>query len=1497
MARRFQAPVEAWLQSAFASPTEAQVRGWKAITTGASTLILAPTGSGKTLAAFLAGLDRVMFAPVPSAKARCRILYVSPLKALAVDVDRNLRGPLAGITREAERMGMPVHVPTVAVRTGDTPAADRARFQRQPADILITTPESLFLLLTSQAREVLRSVEVVIIDEIHALVPTKRGAHLALSLERLAALTPTPPQRIGLSATQRPLDEVAAFLGGWEPATVRRTPRPTRTRKVMDAETVHDEFEARPTGAPRPVTIVDAGSRKPLSLRIEVPVEDLSRIGQSVALASGPASAVPRTSIWSAIHPRLLDLVKAHRSTLIFVNSRRLAERLAGAINDLAGEVLARAHHGSLAREQRMDIEDRLKAGTLRALVATSSLELGIDMGAIDLVIQVEAPPTVASGMQRIGRAGHQVGAESAGVIFPKFRGDLLACAAVASAMFDGRVEATRYPRNPLDVLAQQIAAIVAMDDVDVEAVWRLVRAAAPFHALGRAAFDGVLDMLSGRYPSDAFAELRPRITWDRTRERLRARQGTKRLVVANAGTIPDRGLYGVFLVGAGRDPIRVGELDEEMVFESRVGEVFVLGASSWRIEEITHDRVIVAPAPGEPGKTPFWKGDRPGRPLELGLEIGTLTRDLSRASIPSALSRLTTRHGLEPGAAENLVRYIHDQAATSALPDAGTIVIERGRDDLGDWRVCLLSPRGGRVHAPWCMAVVAKIRRELGLDVETLWTDDGIVVRFPDVDTPPDPQLLLPDPDEVESLVVDQLGATALFAARFRENAGRALLLPKRRPGRRAPLWQQRKKATDLMAVASQFGSFPMILETYRECLRDVFDMPALVETLRGVRSRSVDVRVVDPPTTSPFAASLMFGYVANFLYDGDAPPAERRAQALAVDQSQLRDLIGEAELRDLLDAEEIAAVELELQRLVDSRRARSADAVHDLLRDVGDLTEDELAARVVPGVWNDAKATLQRERRLASVRVAGEARWIAVEDIARYRDALGVVVPRGLPAVWLEPVADPWHDLVARYARTHAPFDASQVAARFGVAVTVIDVPLRALQQSGRVVQGEFTPGRAHREWCDTGVLRQLRRRSLARLRKQVAAVEPPALVRTVVEWQGLGAARRGPDALLDVIEQLQGAPIVASLLEREILPARLRDYAPEWLDTLVSAGEVVWVGLEPLGHVDGRIAVFLTDHASVLIPTMPSTRDADRPADEARVLDVLATRGALFFNDLHNALGGGFPAELVDTLWSLVWQGLVTNDAMHALRARVHPPRTRERRARPAFRSRRQAPAAGEGRWSLTPAAEPSSTMRMAARARQLLARHGVLTREAVVAEGLGGGFSAIYPALRAMDEAGQVRRGYFVDGLGATQFALPGALDVLRARRDADPEATQVIEMAATDPACLFGTAIPWPIDGAQRVPGARVIVIDGTLAAYVARGLREVKVSLPVDEPERTRVMRALAQQLTQSARAGGGMVIATINGAPSVEHPLAPALVEAGFAKAAGALHMPVARA
>ena len=1454
-------------------------------------------------------------------RRRCRVVYVSPLKALAVDVERNLRAPLAGIARVAEERGDRFAIPTVAIRTGDTPATERARFQRDPADIVITTPESLYLLLTSNAREALRGVETIIIDEIHALVPTKRGAHLAISIERLVARCETEPQRIGLSATQRPLEEVARFLGGTEPerqkpavraaaVAARQQPRRSKLEPRRDAgaaadggapRTLDEEFASARSVRYRPVTIVDAGARKALHITIEVPVEDMARLTTADDLPSGPASVGDsRPSIWSAIHPRLLEVIRAHQSTLIFVNSRRLAERLAGALNELAGETLVRSHHGSIARAQRVEIEDLLKSGGLRALVATSSLELGIDMGAIDMVVQIEAPPSVASGLQRIGRGGHQIGAVSEGVIFPKFRGDLVACAAVAKAMHDGAVEATRYPRNPLDIVAQQVVAMTAVDDWRVDDLFAIIRRAAPFAELSRSAFDGVLDMLSGRYPSDEFAELRPRVTWDRIGGTLTAREGSKRVAVANGGTIPDRGLYGVFLLGAAKGAARVGELDEEMVFESRAGETFVLGASSWRIEEITHDRVLVSPAPGEPGKMPFWKGDRAGRPLELGLAIGRLTHDLLRVPPATAIDRLTREHDLDAGAAENLLQYLRDQmAAARAVPDAATIVVERVRDELGDWRVCVLSPRGGRIHAPWAMAAAARIREATGVDVETLWGDDGFVVRFPDVDRPPDVDLLLPDPDEAQTLVVRQLGGTALFAAKFRENAARSLLLPKRRPGMRAPLWQQRKKAADLLAVASRYGSFPVLLETYRECLRDFFDMPALVATLTDIRSRKIRVVTVDSEKPSPFAASLLFSYVASFLYDGDAPLAERRAQALAVDQAQLR---------ELLDGDAIDDLEQQLQRLAPDYRARTADGVHDMLLALGDLTLEEIANRSATPDLSASADALVKGRRLLSVRVAGQARYIAIENAARYRDALGVPMPLGIPEALLEPVRDPMADVALRYARTHAPFTAADFAARYGLSTALAESLLVRLTAEGRLLEGEFRPGGTRREWTDHGVLRMIRRRSLAKLRREIEPVDQPVLARLETTWQGVVKRRRGVDALLDVIEQLQGAPLAASILETEILPARLEVYDPSDLDAVMAAGEVVWVGVEPLGERDGRIALYLADHASKLLPPELVRPKTNAPSDTghrnsasatppaaAAIVAHLREQGASFFGQLHEAAGGGYPAETVDALWTLVWEGAVTNDTFHALRA-FTAARVRRRRikaaAQPVFRSRRLVPPAAEGRWSLVRRdATSNPTQWAAATAQQLLSRHGILTREAVGAENVPGGFGAIYPVLKAMEEHGRIRRGYFVAGLGATQFALPGALDLLRSLRTPDDE-PEVVVLSATDPANPWGTAlkIPAAADTAGRfvrTTGATVILVDGALAAYLARGDRQLLTWLPEAEPERSRLGRAVARVLIDRARTGGdaprGMLIEEIDGLAPAAHPMAAWLVEAGF--------------
>ena len=1550
----FHDAVRAWFTASFDAPTRPQALGWPAIARGESTLILAPTGSGKTLAAFLWCLDRLMFEPV-AARPGCRVLYVSPLKALAVDVERNLRAPLAGIAQTAGARDDVYRVPTVAIRTGDTPQADRARFLRDGADILITTPESLYLLLTSNARRMLTTVDTVIIDEIHALVPTKRGAHMALSLERLEALCTARPQRIGLSATQRPLDEVARFLGGAErsggaAAASRRSPPHAHAETEQD---IADEFSARRGPVRyRPVTVVDAGHKKALKLTIEVPVEDMARRPRARrAIASGGGAAhtldpdkpfdtaiqAGGASIWSAIHPRLVELIRAHRSTLIFVNSRRLAERLAGALNELAGEPLVRSHHGSIARPQRMEVEDLLKSGALRALVATSSLELGIDMGAIDLVVQIEAPPSVASGLQRIGRGGHQANAVSEGVIIPKFRGDLVACAAVAKAMHDGHVESTRYPRNPLDIVAQQIVAMTSMDSWKVDDLFATVRRAAPFAELSRTVFEGVLDMLSGRYPSDEFAELRPRITWDRLAGTIVARDGAKRVAIANGGTIPDRGLYGVFLAGAGPGAARVGELDEEMVFESRVGETFVLGASTWRIEEITHDRVLVSAAPGEPGKMPFWKGDRAGRPLELGLAIGHLTREMLRLPARDAIDRLTRDHDLDERAAENLLQYLHDQmSAARAVPDAGTVVVERVRDELGDWRVCVLSPRGGRIHAPWAMAAAAKIREETGADVETLWGDDGFVVRFPDIDRPPDVRLVMPEPDEVQALVVRQLGSTALFAAKFRENAARSLLLPKRRPGTRAPLWQQRKRSADLLAVASRYGSFPVLLETYRECLRDFFDMPSLVSTLSDLRSRKIRIATVDSDTPSPFAASLLFTYVASFIYDGDAPLAERRAQALAVDQSQLRELLGDADLRELLDVDSMDAVERQLQRLDPKYHARSADGVHDLLIAIGDLTEAEIAAR---SATVDVVATISglvSARRILSLRISGEPRFVAVEDASRFRDGLGIPLPVGLPEALLQPVRDPIGDLALRYARTHAPFPAADFAARYGLTGAAAEEMLGALAADGRLIEGEFRPGGTKREWTDAGVLRMLRRRSLARLRHEVEPVDQSVLGRFATTWQGVVRRRHGADALLDVVEQLQGAPLPASILETAILPARLDAYDPSQLDAVTAAGEVIWVGVESLGERDGRVALYLADHLAHLLPPtgVPVVRSDSGASDafqsgarEFKILEYLERHGASFFGPLHDSIGAGYPADTVDALWNLVWQGLITNDTFHPLRAftRGHAPRRAARLpAAPPFRSRRLVPPSAEGRWSLvsrrdarraTPSAESGRAARSAAVkeqtrwaaaiTQQLLARHGVVTRESVAAEGTPGGFASVYPVLKNLEEGGRIRRGYFVAGLGATQFALPGAVDLLRSLRDGGPAEEHdadrdVVALAATDPANPYGATLKWPNAtssptrsdatagrGPTRSVGATVILVTGSLAAYLARGDRLLATFLPDAEPERSKVARAVARVLIDRARSGvdspRGMLLEEIDGLPPAEHPIRSALLDAGF--------------
>lgn len=1478
-----------WFLEAFEAPTRVQSAAWPAIANGQSTLLLAPTGSGKTLAAFLASLDRIMFGEEPPAK-KVRVLYISPLKALGVDVDRNLRAPIAGLRAVAQKTQTEHRVPSVGVRSGDTPPEERRLMARNPPEILITTPESLYLLLTSRASETLEQVETVIIDEIHALAGTKRGSHLFLSLERLERLRATsdvgsvrPLQRVGLSATQRPLEEIARLLVGAE--------------ATADPEVVP---------VPRPVEIIDTSEPKQFHLRIETPADEVEP-DESLDVPSGPAAGGPRApSVWPSIHPRIVELIRANRSTMIFVNSRRLAERLASAINDLAEEEIARAHHGSIARDTRAMIEDRLKRGELPAMIATSSMELGIDMGAVDLVIQIEAPPSIASGTQRIGRAGHQVGAPSAGVIFPKYRGDLLACSAATGAMQEGWVEETRYPRNPLDVLAQQIVAMTSREPMTVDDVFITCRSAAPFSDLPRSSFEGVLDLLSGRYPSDEFAELRPRINWDRIAGTISPRKGGQRLAILNAGTIPDRGLYGVYLVGDGPDGSggsRVGELDEEMVFETRPGDVFLLGASSWRALDITRDRVLVAPAPGEPGRMPFWRGDGPGRPLEFGKAIGKLTRELLAAPQAKARRRLESRHGLSEPAADSLLTYLRDQAAATGEPPSDqTIIIESFVDEIGDWRIVVLTPFGSRVHAPWATVVGSRLREETAGEVDLMWTDDGMVFRMPESEQPPPVEMFLPDPDEVERLIVQQVGVTAMFAGRFRENAARALLLPRRSPGRRTPLWLQRRRAADLLSVASQYPNFPILLETYRECLSDVFDMPGLLSVLRDVQRRLTVVRSVRTEHPSPFAAAVMFSYAGNFLYEGDAPLAERRAQALALDHAQLRQLLGSADFRELFDADAIASVELDLQRM-NEWKLRHADDVHEALLKLGGLSEPELRLRtsaenVAAGeleLWLDE---LLGQRRAFEVNVAGERRFVAAEDAGRLRDGLGIVPPAGLPEAFLEVVADPLGDLVSRYARTHGPFTTQEVADRFGLGTAPVLMALNALAAKDRVIEGEFRPGHLGHEWCDTHVLKLLKRRSLAALRKQVEPVDPTALARFLPDWHCLTRPRRGLDGLLDAIEQLQGAPLAASVLEAEILPSRVEGYRRSHLDELFLAGEVIWRGFDSTGGTDGRIALYLTDHYPLLARVSDPLEDSG--VDQVR--DLLSERGALLFSQIKQATGG-FPNDLLDALWRLVWSGEVTNDTLAPLRSlRTQGARTDSRRSarsnRRAFRSRRQNQLPGsEGRWSLLPTEFPTVTARQAAISAQLVERYGVLTREMLSREQIAGGFSGLYPVLKAMEETGKVRRGYFVAGLGAAQFAAPGAEDRLRAERSKrlEDEAEPLV-LAATDPANAWGNVLAWPELGdrgrPQRVAGAKVILFGGQLIGYLGRTRTNVITFLPSEEPERGRATRALASALRGIARPGASLLIAKIDGASPAESSLSQPLRDVGFTSSSrGYLH------
>lgn len=1555
----FTAATREWFRGAFAAPTPSQSGAWRAIAAGSHSLVIAPTGSGKTLAAFLWALDRLIAVERdPDAPRGTRVMYISPLKALGVDVERNLRAPLIGITQTAKRLELPAPHLSVGVRSGDTTAAERRALLSHPPDILITTPESLFLMLTSKARETLAQVETVIIDEVHAVAGTKRGAHLAVSLERLDALLPQPAQRIGLSATVEPRETVARFLAG-----------------------------------SAPVEIVAPRTRKNWNLSVTVPVEDMTELpAASAAHDQGPASGLsPSASIWPHVEEKIVDHVLANNSTIVFANSRRLAERLTARLNEIyagrqlaaeafveqpalvpagppaqlmaqagstlgAEQVLAKAHHGSVSKDQRALIEDDLKSGRLRCVVATSSLELGIDMGAVDLVIQVESPPSVASGLQRVGRAGHQVGEVSQGILFPKHRADLLHAAVTVERMLAGRIEPLFIPANPLDILAQQTVAATALGGIDVEEWFDTVRRSAPFATLPRSAFDATLDLLAGRYPSDEFAELRPRIIWDRVEGTITGRPGAQRLAVTSGGTIPDRGLFGVYIVGSAEEAPpgakakggrRVGELDEEMVYESRVGDVFALGATSWRIEDITHDRVLVSPAYGQPGKLPFWKGDSLGRPVELGRALGAFTRELAGMDPGAALERCLAT-GLDTWAAGNLLSYLTEQRqATDVVPNDRTLLVERFHDELGDWRVVLHSPFGMPVHAPWALAVAARLHARYGLDGSAMASDDGIVLRVPMMDDePPGAELFLFDAEELDGIVTAEVGGSALFASRFRECAARALLLPRQNPGKRSPLWQQRQRSAQLLDVARKYPTFPIVLETVRECLQDVYDLPALKDIAGAIERRELRVVETTTPQPSPFARSLLFGYVASFLYEGDSPLAERRAAALSLDPTLLNELLGRAELRELLDPKVIAQTEAELQRLAPDRRVRGLEGVADLLRLLGPLSVDEVAERLEPE-GGDAGAHLQalvKANRALRVNMAGLERYAAVEDAARLRDALGVPLPMGVPLAFIEPVADPLGDLLGRYARTHGPFTAAEAAARLGLGVAVVGTGLARLAVDGRVAEGEFRPTTAAlpsaveplggaakaepadaapsrtpamSEWCDVEVLRKLRRRSLAALRAEVEPVDPAAYARFLPEWQhvarpaksGPQGQLRGLDGVLTVVDQLAGVPIPASAWEPLVLAARVGNYAPAMLDELTATGEILWAGAGSLPGNDGWISLHVAESAALTLNPQAGFEPSDA---QQRLLDHLSGGGAYFFHQLRE-IAGGMDAVLADgevstALWELVWAGRISNDTFTPVRAMLAGGHTahRQRPSAPRLRSAgrygrlgrasstglpglaqpRSAPPLAAGRWTILPAKEAETTVQAHAMAELLLDRYGVVTRGSVASENIPGGFGLMYKVLARLEESGRCRRGYFIEHLGAAQFAVPATVDRLRSfSEDAQLQAPvpSALALASTDPANPYGAALPWPALDVGHRPGrkagALVVMVDGALVLYVERGGKTLLAFTAEPDP-----LTLAAGALVDVVRRGAvdKLAIEKVNGAGILDTVLARALVDAG---------------
>ena len=1554
---KFRPEVGQWFTEVFAAPTDVQAGAWKAISAGDHALVVAPTGSGKTLAAFLWALNNLVgrhgqtALPVAKHAAResshggVKVLYISPLKALGVDVEQNLRAPLAGISRVAQRLGVPEPEISVGVRSGDTPQAERTRQVRRPPDILITTPESAYLMLTSQAAGVLASVDTVIIDEIHALAGTKRGVHLALTLERLERLAGSF-QRIGLSATVRPLESVANFLSGGRPVEIIAPPADKRWE--LSVRVPVEDMSDLPTPEPGS-TIGESTLDDPLGIADTEPV--------------AADSALPTAkSIWPFIETELFTQVMEHRSTLVFVNSRRTAERVTSRLNELYAEehdpdslspdtrrdpaqlmkqtdvagkapsVIARAHHGSVSKDERAMTEQMLKEGTLRAVVATSSLELGIDMGAVDLVVQVESPPSVASGLQRVGRAGHSVGAVSEGTFYPKHRSDLVQSAVTVKRMRAGLIEKLHTPTNPLDVLVQQTIAAVAAsepDGLDVDEWYATVRKAWPYRELARDVFDSVIDLASGVYPSTDFAELKPRVVYDRVSGVLTPRPGAQRVAVTSGGTIPDRGMFGVFLAGAEGAPRRVGELDEEMVYESRVGDVFTLGATSWRIEDITRDQVIVTPAPGHTGRLPFWNGGQAGRPYELGQALGEFRRTVH--ADPAQVVDLDDK------AARNLTAYLQEQdEATGVIPDEKTLVLERFRDELGDWRVVLHTPFGRGVNSAWALAVGARVAEQTGMDPQAVAGDDGIVLRLPEADAEPDASLFVFGADEIEDIVTEQVGNSALFASRFRECAARALLLPRRNPGKRAPLWQQRQRAEQLLDVARKYPSFPIIMETVRECLQDVYDLPALREVARDLGHRRVRIAEVTTEQPSPFASSLLFNYTGAFMYEGDSPLAEKRAAALALDPSLLAKLLGTVELRELLDAEVIDRVHAQLQRTADGRRARTPEEVADLLRVLGPVPVEEMDAHI-EGDWDAGLAQaveseLVNAGRAMRVRIAGREHLAQVSDAPLLRDGLGVPVPPGVPAQ-VETIEDALSQLVSRWARTRGPFVLRELAAAFGLSISAAYTAVTSMDST---VEGHYRQGVEDTEYCAAEVLKVIRSKSLAAARAATEPVSAATFGRFLPDWQqvapvGQRPVLRGADGVFTVVEQFAGVRLPASAWESLVLPARVGDYSPAMLDELTSSGEVLIVGAGKAGAADPWVMLLPADYAAQLAPEV---EPEGLTALQESVLEVLQRGGAFLFADLLRETtgaggdlglitGNASATELREAIWGLVEAGLVAPDSFQPIRtrlagkgrrgstahrAKLRPTRSRLRMGRTSFAQAHKAQATETppdmgGRWALAvpPATDP--TNRSLAHGEAWLDRYGVVTRGSVVAEDVLGGFALAYKVLSGFEESGKAMRGYVIEGLGAAQFSTPAVIDRLRGLSDsADvtgwPSGTtepDVVVLAATDPANPYGAALDWPqrdeaggkaTSAPGRSAGALAILIDGLAVAHLTRGGKTLTTffdALP-EGIDHAFVWESIVEALVELVGAGRltPLTIEKANGHSVFDSPAAQALRHAG---------------